>query len=227
MQFGRNLTWFEIVDQALHAQRLLRAEHSSLTHVVFMGMGEPMANYTQVVTAIRWLVGRQGLGMSPRRIVVSTAGLIPGILSLSQEGLPLTLAISLHSARDELRNQLVPVNRKYSLEPLMAAAHTYFGRTGRRVSFEYTLLAGVNDGLRDLDELARLLGQHWVHLNVIPYNPVPGLGFGTPSDQAVAWFVAQLEAKGVRATVRETKGRSVDAACGQLSAQHQLAPTEA
>src|SRR5260221_8931072 len=155
--FGRNLKAHEIVEQATDAARLLAAEERRLSHVVFMGMGEPMANYQSVVESVRRIADPDLLGISPRRIVVSTSGLIPRIEQLGAERLPVTLAISLHAARDELRDVLVPINRKYPVRELVAAAQGYATKTGRRVSYEWVLLAGVNDTERDAKELGSLL----------------------------------------------------------------------
>src|SRR5712691_12780889 len=150
--FGRNLKAHEIVEQALEAERLLKVESKRLSHVVFMGMGEPMANYAAVVESVRRIVDPDLLGISPRRIVVSTSGLIPRISQLGEEKIPVTLAISLHAARDELRDVLVPINRKYPVHDLVGAAQAYGERTGRRVSYEWVMLAGVNDTERDAKE---------------------------------------------------------------------------
>src|SRR5215471_18813584 len=170
--FGRNLKAHEIVEQAVDAERALAAEGRRLSHVVFMGMGEPMANYRSVVDSVRRIADPELLGISPRRIVVSTSGLVPRIDQLGDEKIPVTLAISLHAARDELRDQLVPINRKYPLRELVAAANDYGERTGRRVSYEWVMLAGVNDAERDASELGALLRGKLAHVNLIAFNPV-------------------------------------------------------
>ena len=217
--FGRNLKAHEIVEQAVDAARRLRSEGRRLSHVVFMGMGEPLANYRAVVESIRTLAGADLLGISPRRVVVSTSGLVPRIAELAGEGLPVTLAISLHAARDELRDELVPINRKYPLAELIPAAQAFGVRTGRRVSYEYVLLAGVNDSERDARELGRLLDRRLAHVNLIPFNPVEDTPYREPSRQAIARFAAQVQATGLNVTVRDTRGRESDAACGQLRAR--------
>lgn len=217
--FGRNLKAHEISDQAVDAARRLAAEGRRLSHVVFMGMGEPLANYAAVVEAVRRIVDPQGLGISPRRITISTAGLVPRIHQLATEGLPVTLAISLHAARDELRDVLVPVNRRYPLASLVAAADRFAERTGRRVSYEWVLLAGVNDTERDARELGRLLRGHLAHVNLIPFNPVQGAPYQEPEAAAVHHFAAQLRALGLNVTLRDTRGREGEAACGQLRAR--------
>ena len=214
--FGRNLGAHEIVEQAIDAVRLLVAEERRLTHVVFMGMGEPFANYKAVVESVRMLTDPDLVGISPRRIVVSTSGLIPRIEQLSAEKLPVTLAISLHAARDELRDVLVPINRKYPLADLIGAAQGYGEKTRRRVSYEWVLLAGVNDTDRDARELGKLLRGKLAHVNLIPFNPVDDTPYHAPSRDSVRAFKAKVEAAGLNVTVRDTRGREADAACGQL-----------
>ncbi|HEX6487993.1 MAG TPA: 23S rRNA (adenine(2503)-C(2))-methyltransferase RlmN [Candidatus Dormibacteraeota bacterium] len=212
--FGRNLSAREIVDQALDAKRRLRGEGRDLSHVVFMGMGEPLANYDAVVRAVR------DLPLSPRRVTVSTSGLVPRIEQLAGEGLPVTLAISLHAARDELRDELVPINRKYPLAAVIGAADAFGRRTGRRVSYEWVLLAGVNDTERDAVELGRLLRGKLAHVNLIPFNPVDSTPYHAPSAPDVRRFARQVREQGLNVTVRDTRGREADAACGQLRARY-------
>ena len=214
--FGRNLDAHEIAEQAVDAVRLLTSEGRHLSHVVFMGMGEPFANYKAVVESVRMLTDRELVGISPRRIVVSTSGLVPRIEQLAAEKLPVTLAISLHAARDELRDVLVPINRKYPLRDLVAAAQGYGQKTGRRVSYEWVLLAGVNDTDRDARELGKLLQRKLAHVNLIPFNPVDDTPYHAPTRQAVRAFKEKVEAQGLNVTVRDTRGREADAACGQL-----------
>jgi 23S rRNA (adenine2503-C2)-methyltransferase len=214
--FGRNLKAHEIVEQAFHAVRLLAGEGRRLSHVVFMGMGEPMANYQSVVESVRRIADPELLGISPRRIVVSTSGLIPRIEQLGEEKLPVTLAISLHAARDELRNVLVPINRKYPLEDLIKASQGYAEKTGRRVSYEWVMLAGVNDTERDAKELGRLLRRKLAHVNLIPFNPVEDTPYRAPDRSSIRRFKEMVEGQGLNVTVRDTRGRDADAACGQL-----------
>jgi len=214
--FGRNLKAHEIVEQAIDAERVLGQEGRRLSHVVFMGMGEPMANYRAVVDSVRRLADPDLLGMSPRRIVVSTAGLVPRIGRLAEEGLPVTLAISLHAARDELRDRLVPINRKYPVQQLVDAAQAYGETTGRRVSYEWVMLAGVNDSERDAHELGALLRGKLAHVNLIPFNPVDDTPFHAPDRASIRAFKEKVEAQGLNVTVRDTRGREADAACGQL-----------
>jgi 23S rRNA (adenine2503-C2)-methyltransferase len=217
--FGRNLRAHEILDQALDAARRLAPDGRRLSHVVFMGMGEPMANYAAVVESVRLIADAELLGISPRRVVVSTAGLVPRIAQLAEEKLPVTLAISLHAARDELRDELVPINRRYPLAELVPAAREFARRTGRRVSYEWVVLAGVNDTDRDADELGRLLDPYLSHVNLIPWNPVEDSPFQGPSRESLARFAKRIEERGLNVTVRDTRGREADAACGQLRAR--------
>ena len=214
--FGRNLKAHEIVEQALDAERVLAAEGRRLSHVVFMGMGEPMANYRAVVESVRRLADPDLLGISPRRIVVSTSGLIPRIVQLAEERIPVTLAISLHAARDELRDVLVPINRKYPVRDLVDAAQAYAEKTGRRVSYEWVMLAGVNDTRRDAHELGALLKGKLAHVNLIPFNPVEDTPYHAPDRASIRAFKEMVESEGLNVTVRDTRGREADAACGQL-----------
>ena len=214
--FGRSLKAHEIVEQALDAARLLSEEGRRLSHVVFMGMGEPMANYKEVIASVRALMDAELLGISARRIVVSTSGLIPRITELGTEQLPVTLAISLHAARDELRDVLVPINKKYPVVQLVDAAQGYAQKTGRRVSYEWVMLAGVNDTQRDAKELGALLRKKLAHVNLIPFNPVEDTPYRAPDRASIKAFKEWVEAQGLNVTVRDTRGREADAACGQL-----------
>jgi 23S rRNA (adenine2503-C2)-methyltransferase len=221
--FGRNLRAHEIVDQAADAARELGEEGRRLTHVVFMGMGEPLANYAAVLDSVRRIADPDGLGLSPRRMTVSTSGLVPRIDRLAGEGLPFTLAISLHAARDELRDVLVPINRRHPLGELIPSADRFATGTGRRVSYEWVLLAGVNDTERDARELGALLRGRLAHVNVIPYNPVAEAPYREPDAAAIRRFVRLVRAQGLNVTLRDTRGREEDAACGQLRAREPAA----
>ena len=214
--FGRNLAAHEIEEQAVEAARLLALEDRRLSHVVFMGMGEPFVNYAAVIDSVRRMSDPDRLGISPRRIVLSTSGVIPRIEQLSSERLPVTLAVSLHAARDELRDVLVPINRKYPLRELMAAAEGYAKLSGRRVSYEWVMLAGVNDTPRDAEELSALLKGKLAHVNLIPFNPVDDTPYAAPGRASIRAFRDQVAAEGLNVTVRDTRGREADAACGQL-----------
>jgi 23S rRNA (adenine2503-C2)-methyltransferase len=216
----RNLTTAEIVDQAVRA--CARAGER-ISNVVFMGMGEPLANPDRVIAAVRRLaeVPPAGLGLSARSITVSTVGLVPAVDRLAGEGLPVTLALSLHAPDDELRDELVPVNSRHPVAEVLDAARRYFRATRRRVSIEYALIRDVNDQAWRAELLARELrarGKGWVHVNPIPLNPTPGSRW-TASDPRVAErFVAVLRGAGIPTTVRDTRGRDIDGACGQLAA---------
>lgn len=212
MGLKRNLRTGEIVEQVRTAQR----HHGRLTNLVLMGMGEPLANYPAVLKALRILTHPLGLGFSPRRITVSTVGLVPQIRRLAREGMPLGLAVSLHAPNDALRNELIPVNARWPIAELLAACREYVEITGRRITFEYTLLAGVNDDPGLARQLAALLRGLVCHVNVIPVNPVAETGFQRPSRDAVARFVRELRERGIPCSVRKERGTDIDAACGQL-----------
>ena len=211
----RNLTAGEIVEQAMHIRRLI-GERGRLSNIVLMGMGEPLANYAAVVKAIRIINSSTGMGIAARKITLSTVGLPAQIKRLATEGLQINLALSLHAPDDTLRNQLVPVNRKTGLRAILQAAHRYFESTGRRITFEYVLLAGVNDQPEHAQRLVKLLRTYSAMINVIPYNPVAGLPYETPSMQAVGQFEQILQQGGINIQVRQRKGVKIDAACGQL-----------
>ena len=216
--FTRQLTVGEVVEQVVVAARDARAMQRRLANVVFMGMGEPMANEAAVWGAVERLHG--AIGLSARHITISTVGLIPGIRKLTQRQLPVNLAVSLHAANDELRDELVPINKRYPLEALMAACADYLAAKGRRLSFEWALIDGVNDRDRDAGELARLCRRFHLpaHVNLIPLNPTPGYPtVGSPA-RRVAQFHTLLTGLGVNATVRRNRGTDIDAACGQLAA---------
>jgi 23S rRNA (adenine2503-C2)-methyltransferase len=211
----RNLTRGEILEQMLRLQARL-AEGERLSHIVMMGMGEPLANLDRVLSALDVAKDAAGLGISPRRITISTVGLPPAIDRLAQNGVPYNLAVSLHAPNDALRSELVPVNKKIGMDAVLQAADRYFQSSGRRLTFEYVLLGGVNDSATHAQELANLLRHRTVLLNVIPYNPVAGLPYQTPSQRSIAQFRQTLEASGVNVKFRQRKGGEIDAACGQL-----------
>jgi 23S rRNA (adenine2503-C2)-methyltransferase len=210
--FARNLEAGEVVEQVL---RFSDPQHP-VTNVVFMGMGEPLANYDETIRAIRLLTHPDGLKLGARRITLSTSGLVPEIRRLADEGLQIGLAISLHAANDELRSSLMPVNRRWPIAEVLAAMQYYVDRTGRRVSFEYTLMAGVNDSDELADDLAELLRGRLCHVNLIPLNPNEDLTLHASSAQRALAFEARLRHAGVPATIRINRGRDIQAACGQL-----------
>jgi 23S rRNA (adenine2503-C2)-methyltransferase len=224
----RNLSTAEIVDQVHAAAAAIRQGELSggpgrLSNVVFMGMGEPLANYQQVVAALRRITdpAPDGLGLSQRSVTVSTVGLVPAIRRLAEERLQVTLAVSLHTPDDELRDTLVPVNRRWKVAEVLDAARHYADTTGRRVSIEYALIRNVNDQPWRADLLGRLLRdrlESMAHVNLIPLNPTPGSEWDASPLPAQEEFVARVRTAGVACTVRDTRGREIAAACGQLAA---------
>jgi 23S rRNA (adenine2503-C2)-methyltransferase len=213
--FTRQLTTGEIIEQVVWARRT--AHPDRLSNVVFMGMGEPLANYDRVWGAIVRLHG--DLGFSARHVTVSTVGVVPGMRRLARETLPVNLAVSLHAANDSLRSRLVPINRRYPLAQLMEACRQYRTAKNRRLSFEWALIGGVNDRPSDAAELAGLAWPLEAHVNLIPLNPTPGYpGRGTPA-AGVRAFRDRLTELGINATVRRNRGTDIDAACGQLAAR--------
>jgi 23S rRNA (adenine2503-C2)-methyltransferase len=213
--FDRQLSIGEIVEQVVNARR--EALPRRLGNVVFMGMGEPLANYERVWSAVDHI--HSDLGISARHITLSTVGVVPGIRRLAKEALPVNLAVSLHAARDQLRDKIVPLNRRYPLSVLMGACGEYLAAKGRRLSFEWALIDGVNDAPRDAAELAELALPLAAHVNIIPLNPTRGYaGRGTPAAGVTA-FRDWLADHGVNATVRANRGTDIDAACGQLVAR--------
>jgi 23S rRNA (adenine2503-C2)-methyltransferase len=210
MRFGRNLTRWEILDQALYFRRM-----GELDHAVFMGMGEPMMNIDNVLAACARL---PDLGITHRRTAISTVGWIPGIERLTAETMPIRLALSLHAADPALRSELMPVNDRYPLADVLAACEGHYERKRRKVFVEYVMLAGVNDGVGQARALAAILDRRRFKVNLIPYNPTDSPYAGS-SPKAIAAFRAELERHGIEATVRLTRGRDIDAACGQLAAR--------
>jgi 23S rRNA (adenine2503-C2)-methyltransferase len=226
----RNMSAAEIVEQVVRANALIReghlgtAEHPDerVTNIVFMGMGEPLANYARVMHALRVMTDKDhGLGMSARGITVSTVGLAPAIRKLTDEGLPVTFALSLHAPDDELRDEMIPVNSRWKVDEVLDAARAYFDRTGRRVSIEYALIRDMNDHPWRAVMLAEKLnarGRGWVHVNPIPLNPTPGSVWDASTKAAQNEFVRILNDAGIPTTIRDTRGKEIDGACGQLVA---------
>lgn len=217
----RNLSRGEILEQMLRLQHLLPSEER-LSHIVMMGMGEPLANLDAVLSALETAKDPLGFGISPRRITISTVGLPAAIDRLAKHSTPFHLAISLHAPNDALRNQLVPVNRKIGIGDILEAADRYFAATGRRLTFEYVLLSGINDTEECGKQLVKLLKGRVSMLNVIPYNPVAGLPYETPSSNAVHRFRDTLVEGGINVMFRQRKGDGIDAACGQLRRKRDL-----
>lgn len=212
--FRRNLTTGEIVEQVIAAMR--NAGQRRVSNVVFMGMGEPLANYERMWAAVQRLHG--DVGISARHITISTVGIVPGIIRLANEALPVNLAVSLHAANDALRDKLVPPNRRWPLADLMQACERYLQEKRRRVSFEWALIDRVNDEARHAQELAALAKPLRAHVNLIPLNPTPGYAVSGSPRVRVEQFRDQLQTLGVNATIRDNRGTAIDAACGQLRA---------
>ena len=222
----RNLSTAEIVEQVMAGARSLARREveggpGRVSNVVFMGMGEPLANYSRLMGAIERLTSEapEGLGMSARGITVSTVGLVPRMNDLAKSGYPVTLAVSLHAPDDELRDELVPINTRYSVHEVLDAAWNYAEVTGRRISIEYALIRDINDHAWRADLLGDLLRGQLVHVNLIPLNPTPGSKWTASDPRDEREFVRRLERKGVAVTVRDTRGREIDGACGQLAAK--------
>lgn len=211
----RNLNREEILEQILRLDRLLDCDER-LTNIVVMGIGEPLQNLPILLPVLDDVTDPKGLGMSPRRITISTVGLPDKIRELAAVGKPYNLAVSLHAANDQLRTELVPVNDKIGVDAILEATDEYFATSGRRVTFEYVLLGGLNDQPEHAHQLAHLLRSRNAHVNLIPMNKVETLSFEEPSNSRTSEFIAILEDNGVAATVRKRKGADIDAACGQL-----------
>jgi 23S rRNA (adenine2503-C2)-methyltransferase len=231
--FRRQLTAGEVIRQVVVADAALRSgelgdEHipdgspDHVTNVVFMGMGEPLANTTATLDAVRWLHDHDGFDLGARHITVSTVGLVPGIRRLIELDLPVTLAVSLHAGNDRLRDELVPINRSHPIAELEEVVRDYRDATNRRVTIEWCLIGDVNDHVEDADELAVVARRWRAHVNVIPMNPTPGVRWKQPSSERTRAFMARLEERGANATLRDTRGRDADAACGQLLATYTL-----
>ncbi|EFU81810.1 MULTISPECIES: 23S rRNA (adenine(2503)-C(2))-methyltransferase RlmN [Mobiluncus] len=229
----RNLSAAEILEQVRLAARAAQdgelGSPARLSNLVFMGMGEPLANYKSLLHTIRTLTAEvpQGFGISARNLVVSTVGLVPGIRKLTQEGLPVTLAVSLHAPDDELRNELIPMNRRYQVDELLDTAYAYFQATGRRVSIEYALIRDMNDHPWRAQLLADKLnerGKTWAHVNPIPLNPTPGSIWDASLPRVMDEFMEILRQAGISTTLRDTRGSDIDGACGQLAAKAKQSP---
>ncbi len=213
----RNLTSSEIVNQVATLNHVLAASNEGpINNVVIMGMGEPLANYESTLKAIHIFNMKEGFQVGARHITLSTCGLVPQILRLAKEELQIVLAISLHAPNDTLRNQLIPINRKYPLAQLIDACQQYIHDTGRRITFEYSLMSGVNDTSHDAKELAALLKGLLCHVNLIPINPVEDTNYKRATEVHIAKFKEILEEKGIPVSRREEKGADIEAACGQL-----------
>ena len=225
--FGRDLETAEIVDQVRHAARRLAADKKRLTNVVFMGMGEPLLNLDRVLAAVDALNDPRRFGLGARHITVSTSGVVPGIRRLTGLGPQFTLAVSLHAARDALRDVLVPLNRRWPVAEVVAAAREHAAATGRRVTYEATMIAGINDTELDAQAMADLLRGDHAHVNLIPMNPVAHTPWSASPDAVIERFAAILADAGVTATIRRNRGQEIGAACGQLAAERAGEPAPA
>ena len=215
--FVRDLKGREIADQVLEVSRILKQEATrGITNIVLMGMGEPLANFEEVMKALTIITSEAGLGFSPRRVTVSTDGLIPEIEKLGKSGVKVNLAVSLNATTDEVRDRIMPVNRRYPIRELLDACRRFPLEPRRRITFEYVLLEGVNDSVEDALRLAKLLRGIKCKVNLIPFNPFPGSGFKRPNDAAVRLFQKILLDHHYTAPVRVSRGRDISAACGQL-----------
>jgi 23S rRNA (adenine2503-C2)-methyltransferase len=219
--FTRQLEPTEIFDQARHFARELAERGKRITNIVFMGMGEPFHNYDAVMAAVALLNDAHGFGLGHRHITISTVGLVDRIDQFADEGLQVNLAISLHAPSDDVRNSIMPVNRRFSTGDLLGACERYVAKTNRKVFFEYVMLEGVNDREEDARELARIMAGHLYHVNLIPYNTTPDGAFAGTEHEGIWRFAAILDAAGVATTVRQNMGRDIAAACGQLRAETQ------
>ncbi len=217
LNHGRDLTAGEIFDQVMAIKNMAEEQGNRLTNIVYMGMGEPLLNYDNVIQSINFITGKPGLEMSPSRVTVSTAGIVPGIVKLADDEVRFHLAISLHSAIDETRNRLMPLNKKYPVDALSEAIQYFHQKTGERITFEYLMLRGVNDSLDEAAALAKFCKSFPVKINLIEYNPVKEFDLKPSTQQSVNDFVQFLEKRNMIVNVRKSKGQEIDAACGQLA----------
>jgi 23S rRNA (adenine2503-C2)-methyltransferase len=220
MGFQRNLTAGEIVAQVLYYARQLAEREERVTNVVFMGMGEPLANYAAAWEAVRRLNDPEGFGLGARHLTISTVGLVPAMRRMSHEPEQVGLAVSLHAPTDAVRDLLVPVNRRYPLEMLMQACRDYVAATRRRITFEYALMDGLNDSEAQAGQLAQLIKGLLCHVNLIPLNPTPDSPYRGSPDERVYAFRDRLQAAGIPTTVRLRRGIDIQAGCGQLRVMH-------
>lgn len=225
----RNMSTGEIIEQVRVAAKMMRdgevaGGEGRLSNIVFMGMGEPMGNYNSVLSAVRQIsaMPHEGFGISARNITVSTVGVVPGIKKLTAEGIPVRLAVSLHAPSDELRDELVPMNKRFNTKQVLDAAHDYWLASKRRVSIEYALMRGINDQAEHAQLLAKRLnhyGDNWAHVNPIPLNPIEGSKWTASKPEDEQRFLEILHRAGITATLRDTRGQDIDGACGQLAAK--------
>lgn len=216
----RSLKAEEMLGEVYYVNNELKKEHKNATHLVLMGSGEPLMNYEEVIKFLRLSHDENILGIGYRNITLSTSGIVPNIYRLAEENLPITLSISLHAPNDEIRNLLMPINKKYSIKEVINAGKFYGDKTKRRVTYEYILIDNINDGKNEVKELAILLKNQLAHVNVIPINPVKERKFNKPSEEKIKSFLSYLERENISATLRKEMGTDVNAACGQLRNRH-------
>jgi 23S rRNA (adenine2503-C2)-methyltransferase len=216
MGFVRQLSYAEIVAQVLHFQRQLAAQQEQLTNVVLMGMGEPLLNYEHTIAAVRRLIDQRAIGLPPSRVTLSTVGIAPGIEQLAMESLPVRLAVSLHAATDDLRDELVPINKRYPLNDLFVAIRRYTAKTRRRVLIEWVMIDEVNDTEEQAQALAERLDGLPAHVNLIRLNPTPDYGKRPSTPETIQAFIAALDRAGIPHTLRQRRGAAIEAGCGQL-----------
>ena len=224
MGLARNLTAGEMVAQVTGAARRARELGREMTNLVMMGMGEPFHNYAETMRLVAILNDPAGMGFGARRITISTSGVVPRIEALAEEPYQVNLAVSIHAATDELRSRLVPINRRYPIAELMRAVHAYIRKTRRRVSFEYAMMAGINDDDAQARQLAKLLKGTLCHVNLIPFNPIDVLPYDRPSPERIDAFAAVLTAAGIPTTVSYSRGVDIAAACGPLRVEQERGP---
>lgn len=215
----RNLSPVEIAEQVFAIDRFLKGREEKVTHVVFMGMGEPLENYDSVIAAISMLTDEKRLGLSERKITVSTVGVVPNILRFTEENIGVHLVLSLHAPNQHIRKKIIPYARKYDIGEILQAMLFFAKKTKRDITYEYTMLDGINDQREHAEELAKLVKDHPCTVNLIPYNPVTGLNLKRPSGEKIEKFREILERNGINVTWRYTKGKDIAAACGQLALQ--------
>ena len=214
----RNVEAAEIYDQVFLLNKLADEHYGrGLTNIVFMGMGEPLLNYGNVKKAIHFITGEEGMGMSYKRITLSTVGIAKMIRKLADENIKVNLAISLHAPTDEQRNKIMPINKQISISDLMADLKYFYSRTGKRITYEYTLIKSINDSLTDAKNLAKLCGEFPVKINIIEYNPIDNASYERSDEKTLNAFVASLASRKITISVRQSRGRDIDAACGQLA----------
>ncbi len=217
--FVRNLNTAEIIEQVIHIDNFLKEKNERVTHVVFMGMGEPLDNFENVMKAIKILNEPKGLNISQRKITISTVGLAHNIEKLLEENLKVNLTLSLHAPNQQIRDEIMPMSKKYPFEKLLKVMDEYFESSGRDVTFEYILIDKINDQKIHAKELAEKLKAHF-NVNLIPYNPIEGVNLKRPKKETIEEFKNELEKKGIKVTWRYTKGKDIAAACGQLAFQN-------